>query len=181
MYCHRIAAAAAAAAAAFRGGRGLPASWRKRFPDARLMIHLRFNVVRILWALLVIFRGKLWRFATQIIEVFFLIAQWWTVVHNARFVKNQKKHSGVFNDGTCTGGWFWIHSCNFSLLTTVNHFVNDCPNSKISSLIPASSIFSGSSCTAPSSGLGNSHTWDCSWEHSPGCTHTYVHTWDWFW
>ena len=26
------------------------------------------------------------------------------------------------------GGWFRMHSRNFSLVTTVNHFVNDCPN-----------------------------------------------------
>ena len=56
MYWHRIAAAsaaAAAAAAAFRGGRVLPAPQRQRFPDARLGIRLRFNVVRIFWAVLV--------------------------------------------------------------------------------------------------------------------------------
>ena len=58
VYWHGIAAAAAAAAAAFRGGRVLPASWRKRFPDARLKIHLRFNVVWILWTILVIFHGS---------------------------------------------------------------------------------------------------------------------------
>ena len=57
MYWHEIAAAAAAAAA----------SWRQRFPDARSKIHLRFNVVRIL------FHGRLWRFAIHIIEVLFLL------------------------------------------------------------------------------------------------------------
>ena len=31
-------------------------------------------------------------------------------------------------DGTCTGGCFSIHSRNFSLVTNVNHFVNDCTN-----------------------------------------------------
>ena len=72
MYWHRIAAAAAAA---FREGQVLTASWRHKFPDARLRIHLRFNVVRFLWSLLVIFHGMLWRFATLIIEVFFLFAQ----------------------------------------------------------------------------------------------------------
>ena len=128
MYWHRIAAAPAAAAAAFRGGQVLPASWRQRFPDARLKIHLRFHVVRILWTLLVTFHGTLWRFATQIIEVFFLFAQWWTVIHNPRCVKIHTRHFGIFNDGTCTGGWFWNHSRNFSLVTTVNHFVNDCTN-----------------------------------------------------
>ena len=99
-----------------------------QFPDARLKIHLRFNVVRILWFLLVTFYGTLWRFATQIIEVFFQFAQWWTVIHNPRFVKIHTRHSGIFNDGTCTGGWFWNHSRNFSLVTKVNHFVNDCTN-----------------------------------------------------
>ena len=34
---------------------------RRRFPDARLKIHLRSNFERILWASLVIFQGKLWR------------------------------------------------------------------------------------------------------------------------
>ena len=44
---------------------------------------------------------------------------------------------------------------------------------QISALIPASSTFSGSSCTASSSGLDNFHTWDCSCEHSPGCIRTF--------
>ena len=44
---------------------------------------------------------------------------------------------------------------------------------KFSALIPASSIFSGSSCTALSSGLDNFHTWDCSCDYSPGCTRTF--------
>ena len=105
-----------------------PASWRQRFPDARLKIHLRFNFVWILCALLVIFHGRLWRFATQIIEVFFLFAQWWTVIHNPRYVKIHKGRSEIFNDGTCTGSWFWIYSRKFSLMTTVKHFVNNCPN-----------------------------------------------------
>ena len=104
----------------FWGGRVLPASWRQRFPDARLKIHLRFNVVRILWASLVILHGRLWRFATQIIEVLFLFAQWWNVIHNSRFVRIRIRRSEFFNDGTCAGGWFWIHSHNFSLMTTVN-------------------------------------------------------------
>ena len=42
------------------------------FPDASLKIQLRFNVVRILWAILVMFHGMLWRFATQIIKVLFI-------------------------------------------------------------------------------------------------------------
>ena len=150
MYWHGIAAAAAAAAAAFRGGRVLPASWRRRFPDARLKIHLRFNVVRILWSLLVIFHSRLWRFATQIIEVFFLFAQWWTVIHNSRLITIHPRRSEIFNDGTCAGGWFWIHARNFSLVTSVNHFVNDCPNFYCLKF----------------------HTWDRSCEISPGCTCT---------
>ena len=68
------------------------------------------------------------KFATQIIEVFFFFAQWWTVIHNSRLVRIRIRHSELFNDGTCTGGWFWIHSRNFSLMTTVNHFVDGCPN-----------------------------------------------------
>ena len=128
MYWNGVAAVAAAAAAVYRGGRVLPASWRQRFPDARLKVHLRFNVVRILWALPVIFHGRLWRFATQMIEVFFLSAQWWTLIHNPRFVKLHIRHFGIFNDGTCTGGWFCIQSRDFSLVTTVNDFVNECTN-----------------------------------------------------
>ena len=154
MCWHRIAAAAAAAAAAFREGRDLPASWRQRFPDARLKIHLRFNAVRILWALLGIFHGRLWRFETQIIEVLFLLAQWWTVIHIPRLVK--------FKQNTLK------HSMIVLLLMIV----------PIWALNPASSISSRSSCTAPSSGLDNFHTWDCSFEHSLECTCTYVHTWD---
>ena len=34
------------------------------------------------------------------------------------------------------------------------------------------------SCSAPLSGLHNFHTWNCSCEHSPGCTRTHLHTWD---
>ena len=44
---------------------------------------------------------------------------------------------------------------------------------KICALVPASSIFSGSSCTALSSWLDYFHTWDCSREYSPGCTRTH--------
>ena len=47
MYWRRVDAVAAAA---FRKARVPPASWRQRFPDARLKIHLRLNIVRILWA-----------------------------------------------------------------------------------------------------------------------------------
>ena len=129
MYWHGTAAAATAAAAAFRGGQVLPAPRRHRFPDARLKIHLRFNTVRILWALLVMFHDWLWRFATQIIQVFFFFAQWWTVIQNSRHYENsKKKHFQIFNDGKCTGVWIWNHSRNFSLVTTVNRFVNDSPN-----------------------------------------------------
>ena len=103
MYWQRIAAAATAA---FWGGQNLPASWRQQFPDARLKIHLRFNVVRILWALLVKVHGRLWRFATHIIEVIFLFAQWWTVILYPRLIRIHFRHSEIFNDGTCTGGWF---------------------------------------------------------------------------
>ena len=98
------------------------------FPMHPWRFNLRFNVVRILWTSPVIFHGRLWRFATQIIEVFFLFAQRWTVLHNPRLVKIHVEYSTILNDGICTGGWFWIHSRNFSLMTTVNYFVNDCPN-----------------------------------------------------
>ena len=98
MCWHRIDAVAAAA---FRRARVSPASWRQRFPDARLKIHLRLNIVRILWTLLVIFHGKLWIFETQIIEFFFHFAQQWTVNHNSRFVKVKIRRSEFFNDGTC--------------------------------------------------------------------------------
>ena len=49
MYWHRIAAAVAAAA--FEEAGFLPASWQ-RFPGVRLKIHLRFNIIRILWDIL---------------------------------------------------------------------------------------------------------------------------------
>ena len=97
------------------------------------------------------FHGGLWMFATQIIRVFFLFAQWWTVIHNPQLLRIHVGHSGIFNDGTCSGGWFWIHSRNFSLMTTVNHFANDCPTLN----------------------FHNFHTWDCSREHSPGFTRTF--------
>ena len=62
-------------------------------------------------------------------------AQQWTAVHNPRFAKIHIRRSGIFNDGTCTGRWFWIYSRNFSLLTTVNtlsmivHKKKNCPYS----------------------------------------------------
>ena len=89
-----------------------------------------------------IFHGRLWRFETQIIEVLFLLAQWWTVIHIPRLVK--------FKQNTLK------HSMIVLLLMIV----------PIWALNPASSISSRSSCTAPSSGLDNFHTWDCSFEHS---------------
>ena len=63
-------------------------------------------------------------------KFFFLSAQWWTLIHNSRFVKIRIGHSGIFNDGTCTGRLFWIHSRNFSLVTTVNHFDDGCTKLK---------------------------------------------------
>ena len=109
---------------------------------------LRFNVVRILWTLLVKFHGRLWRFATHFVEVFFLCAQWWSEIPNPRLVRIHLRHSEIFKDGTCTGGWFWIYSRYLSLMTTVNHFVNGCPYLNFHYF----------------------HTWDCSCEHSRGCT-----------
>ena len=44
------------------------------------------------------------------------------------------KHFQIFNDGKCTEVWIWIHSRNFSLVTTVNRFVNDRPNFQFSAL-----------------------------------------------
>ena len=52
----------------------------------------------------------------------------WTVIHNSRFVRIHFRRSELFNDGTCAGGRFWIHSRNLPSVTTVNHFVEDCPN-----------------------------------------------------
>ena len=60
------------------------------FPMHAWKFYLRFNIVRILWAILVIFHGRLWR-SDDLSKVYV-------------------RHSGIFNDGTCIGGWFWIHS-----------------------------------------------------------------------
>ena len=97
MYWHRIAAAAAAAAAAFRGGRGFPHRGGNGFPKHARRVILRFNIVRILWALPVIYHGRFGRFETHIIEVFFLRAQRGTAVHNIR-VCDDEFHSQVFRD-----------------------------------------------------------------------------------
>ena len=167
----------------FSRDRGLPASWRQRDPDTRLKIHLRVNVVRILWALLEIFHCRLWRFVTQIIEVFFLFAQLWAVIHNPRFVKIHIRHSRIFHDGTCTEEWFWIHSRNFSLVSIVIHFVS--PSMSLSSFWGILVLFVYSSFWSWSRALNlsfvrllkeheiifvqiyeahdNLHTWDCSY------------------
>ena len=130
MYWHGIAAVAAAAAAAFRGGRVLPASWRQRFPDARLKIHLRFHVVRILWALLGIFHGRLWRFATQIIEVLVLF----------RATMNRSPQSTICQNSYKTFRniqWWYLHwkmILNLFSQLFINdnrqHFVHDCTQKK---------------------------------------------------
>ena len=49
---------------------------------------LRFNVVRILWTLLVIFHGRLGKLESHIIEVFFLLPQLWTVLHHLQLIQN---------------------------------------------------------------------------------------------
>ena len=100
------------------------------------------------------------------------------------------RHSGIFNDGTCIGGWFWIHSLNFSLMTTANHFVNDSPNLNflVLFLLHRSSpevrvrlIHLGLMISTLEIALANIHrdvlvlfhAWDCSREHSPGCARTF--------
>ena len=64
-------AAAAAAAAAFRGDRVLPGFLEGN--DFPMHAWRRFNVVRILWTILVIFHGRHGRFWTHIIEILFLL------------------------------------------------------------------------------------------------------------
>ena len=71
MYWRRIAAAAAAAV---RGDRGYPYRGSNGFPMHAWRFNLRFSIVRILWALPVIYHGRFGRFGTHIIEVFFLCA-----------------------------------------------------------------------------------------------------------
>ena len=63
MYWRKIAAAAAAA---FRRDRSLPVSWKQRFPDARSEVRLSFfDIVRILWALHVIYHGRFLKMRKQ--------------------------------------------------------------------------------------------------------------------
>ena len=107
MYWHRIAAAAAAA---FRGGWGYPHRGGNGFQKHARRFILRFNIVGILWTLLVIHHGRFGRFETHIIEVFFR-AQRGIVIHNVRvvtmnFVKNLSRPRlfkiHTESDGTCT-------------------------------------------------------------------------------
>ena len=81
-----------------RGGIGFPKHARR--------FDLRFNVVRIFWTLPVIFHGGLGRFETHIIDVLFLFAQRWTVIHNPRLFRIHVGHSRALSDGTGTGRWF---------------------------------------------------------------------------
>ena len=76
--CNRwwiAAAVAAAAAAAFEEAGIFPLCRENDFPMHAGRFYLRFNVVRILRTILVIFHGKLGRFYVLIIEVLFLLAQ----------------------------------------------------------------------------------------------------------
>ena len=82
--CRRSSAAAAAAAAAFRGGRGCPYRGGNSMHAWRFNLH--FDIVRILWALPIIYHGRFWRFETHIIQVVFLRAQRGTVAHHGRVV-----------------------------------------------------------------------------------------------
>ena len=63
-------------------------------------------------------------------------SQWWTVIHNPRFVKIHIVCSGIFNDGTCTGGWF-----EFILVAFYR-----CQQSTTSLMIVPVSIFCPYSC-----------------------------------
>ena len=85
-YWRRIAAVAAAAAAAFRGGRGYPYRGGNGFPMHAWRFNLRFDIVRISWALPVIYHGMCRWSETHIIELVFLRAQRGTVVHDVRVV-----------------------------------------------------------------------------------------------
>ena len=117
-----------------RGGNGFPMHAKK--------FDLHFNVVRILCTSLVIFHGRPGRVETHICRGSLLFCTMTNRnLFNPRLIKIHVRHSGALNDGTCTGG-FWIRYCNFSLVTTVNHFVNDCTNSVFSVFVPASSITS---------------------------------------
>ena len=75
--CNRwwIAAAVAAAAAAFEEAGIFPLCGGNGFPMHAGRFDLRFNVVRILRTILVIFHGRLGRFEVHIMEVLFLLAQ----------------------------------------------------------------------------------------------------------
>ena len=64
------------------------------FPMHAWRFNLRFNVVRILWALPVIYQGRFGRLETHIIEVSFLRAQRGTEIHNPPLVKI---HAGHWN------------------------------------------------------------------------------------
>ena len=94
---------------------------------------LCFNVVRMLWTLLVILHGRLGRFEARTIDVLFLLAQLWTVIHHPRLSKFIWNYSGASNDGTCTGRYLRILSCNFfnwNQQPTI--LVNDCTKTDLS-------------------------------------------------
>ena len=58
-----------------RRGRDFPHRGGNGFPMHAWRCDLRFNVVRILWTLLVIFHGRFGRFEAYFIEILFLLAQ----------------------------------------------------------------------------------------------------------
>ena len=79
-------------------------------------------------------------------------------------VHHGEAENKILKEITCTGRWFWIHSSYFSLMSIVNHFVND-----YSHFIDLLSKFVYISFHL---GFDNFRTWDCRCEHSP----TYICT-----
>ena len=78
-WCRIAAAVAAAAAAAFEEAGIFPLCGRNGFPMHARRFDLRFNVIRTLWTVFVIFHGRLGRFEAHIIKSLFLLAQLWKV------------------------------------------------------------------------------------------------------
>ena len=126
-------------------------TWRWR------LFGLRFNFCESCATFLVIFQWYAWKIRNTHYRSSSPFAQWWTVIHNPRRIKIHVRHSGGCNDGTQR--WFWIRSCNFSLVTIANHFVDNCTNSVFSVSRDVTHTFV--------------HTWDCSCQHSRWCTRTF--------
>ena len=98
MLWYRIAATVAAvAAAAFEEAGIMPLCGNNGFPMHARRFDLLFNVARILWCILVIFHGRLGRFEAHIIEVPFLLAQFWTVIYHPQIIKNSFGNSPEFS------------------------------------------------------------------------------------